>query len=110
MKIIVIENEKEVLNALKNGVVQGRLSMSSHGMHKSVIVFKAYNRKPRTYLADKLVEKLPWGWVKESARRLKRHTSIPKDLTFAQKLAILDQENKLAKEALMKHELFNTNA
>lgn len=72
-----------------------------------LLTFKPYFRKAPKNAKDVLVAKLPWGWVKESAMRLKRHTSMPKDMTFAEKLAILDQENKLAKEALMKQELLD---
>ena len=70
------------------------------------LTFKAYNRKPCNKMKDILIEKLPWGWVKASAKRYKRHTSIPKDLCLADQLAAFDQENDLAKKALVKQVLF----
>ena len=48
-----------------------------------------------------MVKKLPWGWVKESLLRVKRYSSLPKELTLPEKLAILDEENEQAKNALI---------
>ena len=44
------------------------------------ISFKAYNRQSRIREKDRLVKKLPWGWVKESLERIKVYGSFPKDL------------------------------
>ena len=100
-----IEIEMGVLERLVDGkCVEGSLRRNEW---TGKICFRAYNRQSRNHPKDRLLKKLPWGWVKESVCRTKRHTSMPKDMTFAEKLAILDQENKLAKEALMKQELFN---
>ena len=65
------------------------------------ISFKAYNRQSRIREKDRLVKKLPWGWVTESLLRVKRYSSLPKELTLPEKLAILDEENELAKNALI---------
>ena len=35
------------------------------------ICFRAYNRQSRNHPKDRLVKKLPWGWVKESMQRIK---------------------------------------
>ena len=106
-KYIFIQNVLDIMAGLVKGKrFEGVLYMDKN---TGLLTFKPYNRKAPKNCKDVLVAKLPWGWVKESARRTKRHTSMPKDLTFAEKLAILDQENKLAKEALMKQELFNEN-
>ena len=103
--IIKVEISEETWARMLTGKrVEGTLGLDKWSGKKD---FNAFHRKPKKRLRDRLIKKLPWGWVKESACRTKRHTSMPKDLTFAQKLAILDQENKLAKEALMKQELFN---
>ena len=67
------------------------------------ISFKAYNRQSRIREKDRLVKKLPWGWVKESLLRVKRYSSLPKELTLPEKLAILDEENELAKNALIEN-------
>ena len=69
------------------------------------ISFLAYNCKPRTRLKDLLVKKLPWGWVKESALRTKRFTSIPNDLSLPEKLAIFDEEHEASRNALIEREL-----
>ena len=65
------------------------------------VTFRAYQRQPRIREKDRLVKKLPWGWVKESLLRVKRYSSLPKELTLPEKLAILDEENELAKNALI---------
>ena len=65
------------------------------------VTFRAYQRMPREHEKDRLVKKLPWGWVKESLERVKRYSSVPKEMTLAEKLAVLDEENELAKKALI---------
>ena len=35
------------------------------------ITFRAYLRQSRMHQKDKLIKKLPWGWVKESMERIK---------------------------------------
>lgn len=102
-KYIFIQNVLDILSGAKKGKrFEGVLYMDKN---TGLLTFKPYFRKTPKRSKDVLVAKLPWGWVKESSMRLKRHTSMPKELTFAEKLAILDQENKLAKEALMKQEM-----
>jgi hypothetical protein len=49
------------------------------------------------------MKKTPWGWLKASIKRVKRHTSMPKDLSLPEKLAILDEENELVKQALIEN-------
>ena len=103
-KYIFIQNVLDILSGAKKGKrFEGVLYMDKN---TGLLTFKPYFRKTPKNAKDVLVAKLPWGWVKESAKRTKRHTSMPKDMTFAEKLAILDKENKLAKEALMKQELY----
>lgn len=102
-KYIFIMNVLDIMSGLTKGKrYEGALYMDKN---TGLLTFKPYNRKATIHSKDKLIAKLPWGWVKESAKRIKRHTSMPKELTFAEQLAILDQENKLAKEALMKQEM-----
>ena len=48
-----------------------------------------------------LLKQTPWGWVKGSAKRYKRYSSIPKDLSLVDQLTILNEENELAKQALV---------
>ena len=101
--IIKVEISEETWARMLTGKrVEGTIGLDQWTGKKN---FNAFNRHRKKCQHDRLIKKLPWGWVKESAMRTKRHTSMPKDLTFAEKLAILDQENKLAKEALMKKEM-----
>ena len=89
-KYIFILNAIELLKLLLDGkYIQGVLYMDQN------------TGRPRNREKDVLVKKLPWGWVKESMTRKKRYSSIPKDLTLKEQLAILDEENELAKQALI---------
>ena len=65
------------------------------------LTFKAYQRQPRVRQKDELLKKTPWGWLKASVERVKRFSSLPKDLSLPEKLAILDEENELVKQALI---------
>ena len=56
---------------------------------------------------DKLVKKLPWGWVKESMERIKVFGSFPKDMGMAHVMALLDEHNHDAKDALIDREIIN---
>ena len=47
------------------------------------ITFRAYLRQSRMHQKDKLIKKLPWGWVKESMERIKVFGSFPKDMGTA---------------------------
>jgi ABC-type iron transport system FetAB ATPase subunit len=49
------------------------------------------------------MKKTPWGWLKASVERVKRFSSMPKDLSLDEKLAILDEENELVKQALIEN-------
>ena len=98
-KFVFVLNAIELLAQLMNGKrVEGVLYIDQD---TGVLTFKAYNRQPRIREKDRLVKKLPWGWVKESLLRVKRYSSLPKELTLPEKLAILDEENELAKNALI---------
>ena len=72
-----------------------------------VITFNAYNRQPRKRHRDKLIKKLPWGWVKESVKNIKVFGSIPKHFSTAQVMALLDEHNHDAKDALIDREILN---
>ena len=71
------------------------------------LTFKAYNRQERMRQPDRLVKKLPWGWVKESQERIKVHTSLPKNVGTADMLWLLDENTREAKNALIERELAN---
>ena len=98
-KFVFVLNAIELLALLMNGKrVEGVLYIDQD---TGKLTFKAYNRQPRIREKDRLMKKLPWGWVKESLLRVKRYSSLPKELTLPEKLAILDEENELAKNALI---------
>ena len=94
-----IELSEEVIARLVCGkCVEGSLRRDEW---TGKVTFRAYQRQPRIREKDRLVKRLPWGWVKESLLRVKRYSSLPKELTLPEKLAILDEENELAKNALI---------
>ena len=62
--------------------------------------FNAFHRKARK-LHDKLVKKLPWGWVKESKERFKVYESVPKKLGLEDIVLTLDDEHKAATDAII---------
>ena len=104
MKKIEIKNEKEVLKALKRGVVEGRLALVKTADGHNLIEFVAYNRKPQTYREDKLICLLENGWMKESTQRIKVHESVDKRLGMARIVSILDRDMRDAKNALINRE------
>ena len=98
-KYIVIE--EEVLVRLVSGkYVEGSLHRDKW---TGMITFNAYNRLPRKRQKDELLKKTPWGWLKASIERVKRYSSVPKDLSLEEKLAIFDEENELVKQALIEN-------
>jgi len=101
-----IELSEEVIARLVCGkCVEGSLHRDEW---TGKVTFRAYQRMPREREKDRLVKKLPWGWVKESIERVKRYSSVPKEMTLAEKLAVLDEENELAKKALIESYLIES--
>ena len=102
-KFIAIE--EEVLVRLMDGkYVEGSLHRDEW---TGRITFKAYNRQSRTREKDRLVRKLPWGWVKESIERIKVFGSFPKDMGTAQVMGLLEDNTRDAKNALIERELID---
>ena len=98
-KYIVIE--EEVLVRLVSGkYVEGSLHRDKW---TGMITFNAYNRLPRKRQKDDLLKKTPWGWLKASIERVKRYSSVPKELSLEEKLTIFDEENELIKQALIEN-------
>jgi hypothetical protein len=98
-KLIAID--EEVLERLLEGkYVEGSLHRDKW---TGMITFNAYNRLPRKRQKDDLLKKTPWGWLKASIERVKRYSSVPKDLSLEEKLAIFDEENELIKQALIEN-------
>ena len=72
-------------------------------MKKYIFVLNALELMSKLYVGKRveLMKKTPWGWLKASVERVKRFSSLPKDLSLPEKLAILDEENELVKQALI---------
>ena len=102
-KNVFVLNAIELMNQLMNGKrVEGVLYVDQN---TGKLTFKAYNRQPRVREKDRLVKKLPWGWVKESVERIKVYESIPKEIGTPRILAVIDRETKEAKNAVIDREL-----
>ena len=102
-KFIFVLNAIELMNQLMNGKrVKGVLYMDQN---TGKITFKAYNCQPQVGEKDRMVKKLPWGWVKESIERVKVYGSFPKEYSTAQIMGLLDEHTKDAKNALIEKEL-----
>ena len=102
-KYIYVMNALELMSKLMVGKrVEGVLYMDEE---TGRLTFKAYNRKERVRSRDRLVKKLPWGWVKESMERLKVFGSFPKELGTARVMALLDDHQRDTKAALMEREI-----
>ncbi len=106
-KYVLVLNASELLKQLENGKrVEGVLYRDGDTRK---ITFKAYNRqsrkKPRRREKDRLVKKLPWGWVKESLERIKVFGSFPKDMGTVQMMEELEDHTANAKNALIEREL-----
>ena len=102
-KYILILNACELMKKLLSGKrVEGVLFIDEN---TGKLTFKAYNRNPQVRYRDRLLKKLPWGWVKESSERIKVHHSFPKSLTTAEMIINLDHETSEAKDVLVCREL-----
>ena len=102
-KYIFVLNAIELLAQLMNGKrVEGVLYLDQN---TGKLTFKAYNRQARVRHKDRLVKKLPWGWVKESMQRVKVFGSFPKEYSTAQVMGLLEEHTKEAKNALIDREL-----
>ena len=69
------------------------------------VTFRAYQRKSRQRGKDRLVKKLPWGWIKESVQRIKVFGSFPKDMGSAAVMGLMDEHHSSAKNAMIEREL-----
>ena len=98
-KYVLVLNAIELLKQLMNGKrVEGVLYVDGD---TGKITFRPYHRLSREHKKVELLKKTPWGWVKGSVKRYKRYSSIPKDLSLVDQLTILNEENELAKQALV---------
>ena len=98
MKKLIAIDEEVLVRLLEGKYVEGSLHRDKW---TGMITFNAYNRLPRKRQKDDLLKKTPWGWLKASIERVKRYSSVPKDLSLEEKLAIFDEENELIKKVLI---------
>ena len=102
-KYVFVLNALELMTKLYVGKrVEGVLFVDEN---TGRLTFKAYNRKPQVRQKDRMVKKLPWGWVKESLERIKVFGSFPKDMGTAQVMGLLEEQTRDAKNALIEREL-----
>ena len=101
-KYIFIWNAVELMSRLYVGRrVEGVLFIDDTGR----LSFKAYNRQAKKRSKDRLVKKLPWGWVKESLERMKVFGSFPKEMGTTRVMGLLEEHSRDAKNALIDREL-----
>ena len=102
-KYIFVLNALELISKLMMGKrVEGVLFIDKN---TGRLTFKAYNRQARVREKDRLVKKLPWGWVKESMERIKVFGSFPKDMSSAAIMGLMDENHRQAKNAMIEREL-----
>ena len=102
-KYVIITNAIEALTKLKaEKRLEGVLFIDKTN---GSIKFKAYNRKPRVRLKDRIIRYLEHGWVKESPDRIKVYESLPKNIGTARMMSVLEREAKEVKNALMEWEI-----
>ena len=107
-----IELSEEVIARLVCGkCVEGSLRRDEW---TGKVTFRAYQRQSRIREKDRLVKKLPWGWVKESLERIKVYGSFPKDMGTARVMGLLERVMGLledntrdAKNALIDREIID---
>lgn len=96
--IIKVEISEETWARMLTGRrVEGTIGLDKWTGKKD---FNAFNRHRKRRLRDKLIKKLPWGWVKESQENLKVFTSVPKEFGMETVLAYMDENHEDAKKAL----------
>ena len=96
--IIKVEISEETWARMLTGKrVEGTIGYDKWTGRKS---FNAFHRKAKK-LHDKLVKKMPWGWVKESKERFKVYESVPKSLGLEELVLALDDEHKTATDAII---------
>ena len=91
-------NALELMSQLMAGKrVEGVLYMDGE---TGRLTFKAWNRKARVRERDRLVRKLPWGWVKESIERVKVFGSFPKNMGTERVLQQMDMHADDARKTI----------
>ena len=98
MKKLILIDEEVLVRLMEGKHVEGSLFRDKW---TGIITFNAYKRLLKKRAKDVLIKKTPWGWVKASVARKKRFTSVPNDITLEEQLELMDQENEMAKRALI---------
>ncbi len=103
MKKYIAIDEEVLVRLVEGKRIEGSLYRDKW---TGVITFNAYNRKKRSRAKDRLVKKLPWGWVKESVQRIKVYGSFPKNVgNTAVVMGLMDDNHRSAKNAMIEREL-----
>ena len=98
-RLVFVNNAAELQERLWMGKrVEGALYVDPA---TGCLTFKAYNRHRGVCRHERLVRKLPWGWVKESLERFRVYASVPKRLSAGELLAALDEHLRQAEATLM---------
>ncbi len=102
-KYVFVLNAIELIAKIADGKrVEGVLYLDGD---TGRLTFKAYNRQKRVRQRDRLIRKLPWGWVKESLERVKVFGSFPKEYSTAHIMGLVDETAREAKNGLIEREL-----
>lgn len=104
--IIKVEISEETWARMLTGKrVEGSIGLDLWSKKKD---FLAHRRKPRNRQKDKLVKKLPWGWVKESQQNLKVFSSVPKEMGIEKVMEAFEDDRLAAMEAMVDDYLIRT--
>lgn len=97
--IIKVEISEETWARMLTGKrVEGTIGLDQWTGKKN---FNAFNRHRKKCQHDRLIKKLPWGWVKESKENVKVFESVPKAFGLPKILQYLDEDHQVAKDALI---------
>ena len=102
MKKYIVIDEEALVRLVNGERIEGSLHRDEW---TGVITFTAWKRHAPKKHKDKLIKKLPWGWVKESIKNIKVHGSFPKEFGTAKVMGMLDEHTRQAKNALIDREL-----
>ena len=102
MRKLVFIEEEVLVRLMEGKYVEGSLHRDKW---TGVITFNLWKRKAPKHRKDKLIRKLPWGWVKESIKNIKVHGSFPKEFGTAEVMGMLDEHTHQAKDALIDREI-----
>ena len=100
--ITIAVDEKSLARMMEGKRVEGTVGYNPRTCMGDL---NAFNRKKCKRNKDRMVKKLPWGWVKESLERIKVFGSFPKDLGTARMMGLIEDHTRDAKNALIDWEL-----